>query len=135
VKGVWAVDHQVIEQARAYHRQRELADRAGREALRRQQVQAVRLAVQNLVPHYPAVQAVYLFGSLVRPGAFGPDSDIDLAVVCDDLAEESRFWQALEAVLTRPVDLRPYRAAVAWAVDTYGECLYERKVSTTGSGD
>jgi predicted nucleotidyltransferase len=126
------VDDQVIQRARAYHRRRELADRADREAERRRQVQAVRLAVQNLAPHYPALQAVYLFGSLVRPGAFGPASDIDLAVVCDDLAQESRFWQALEAALGRPVDLRPYRAGVAWAVDSYGECIYERELPATG---
>jgi predicted nucleotidyltransferase len=107
------------------HAHRELA----RERLRQEQYQRVTTAILHLAPNYPALQTVYLFGSLVQPGRYRHHSDIDVAVICDDPATESRFWQALEAELRCDVDLRVYQGAVAWAVDTYGECIYERKIS------
>ena len=76
---------------------------------------------------------MYLFGSLVRPYEFGPQSDIDVAVSSHDVAEESRFWQALEAELEQDIDLRSYQGAVAWAVDHYGVCVYEREISGPGA--
>ena len=120
---------QEFSQARQYHRDRAKARAAVQEQKRQQRYTQVRAAVQRLAPRFPAVQAVYLFGSLVRPGYFNRHSDIDVAVQGYDVQAESRFWQALEAELNTPVDLRPYRGAVAWAVDTYGERIYERTLS------
>ncbi len=116
-----------IEAARAYWRRREAREREAREALRQRRYQAVREAVRRLAPAFPAMRAVFLYGSLARPETFRPESDVDLAVLCDDLETEGRFWQALERVLRLDVDLRPCTGAVAEAVEAYGECLYERK--------
>ncbi|HEY71679.1 MAG TPA: nucleotidyltransferase domain-containing protein [Thermoflexia bacterium] len=33
-----------------------------------------------MAPSYPSLRRVYLFGSVIRPGAFLPSSDIDVAV-------------------------------------------------------
>ncbi|MBC8446800.1 MAG: hypothetical protein H8D78_03530 [Chloroflexi bacterium] len=115
-------------QSRQFHMRREEMRRQQRETLRRQRYQRVRMAVAQIAPTHPAIRAVYLFGSLVQPGRFTLHSDVDVAVDCDDPAAESRFWQALESALQRDVDLRPCRGAVAWAVATQGECVYERTV-------
>ena len=116
--------------AKAYHRQQETERRAERERRRQEQYRRVKRAVQAIAPDFDAIQAVYLYGSLVRPKRFGIRSDVDVAVVADHVEAESTFWRALEEALQRDIDLRPYRGAVAWAVDTYGECIYEREVST-----
>jgi predicted nucleotidyltransferase len=115
-----------VEAARRYHREREAQRRARREDERQQWLQRVREAVAHLAPRYPGVQRVYLFGSLAQPGRFWPDSDIDLAVECDSVETESAFWQALEQHLRRDVDVRPMAGAIAEAVASGGEKIYER---------
>jgi predicted nucleotidyltransferase len=115
-------------QSRQFHIRRERMRRQQRETLRRQRYDLVRRAVARLAPAHPAIRAVYLFGSLVQPGRFTPHSDVDVAVDCGDPAAASRFWQALESVLQSDVDMRSRRGAVAWAVATQGECIYERTV-------
>jgi len=127
------MDKQAILQAKHYHSQRDMKRHASREQRRQDQYRQARTAILKLGPKYPTIHRVYLYGSLVQPGRYGPKSDIDVAVVSDDVAEESRFWQALERELNCPIDLRPYQGAVAWAVDTYGECIYEREVSGPGA--
>jgi predicted nucleotidyltransferase len=117
-----------VDEARQYHARREELRRQRREMLRQQRYALVRRAVERIAPAYPAIHAVYLFGSLVHPGRFNPRSDVDVAVDCDDLDEESHFWRALESALQIDVDLRPRQGAVAWAVATQGECIYERAV-------
>ena len=124
---------QTLDQARQYHTHRELKRQLAREQRRQEHYWQIRTTIQRLAPAYPALRAVYLFGSLVQPGRYGLRSDLDVAVACDNPAEESRFWQALERELKCDIDLRPYRGAVAWAVNSYGECAYERKVSGTGT--
>jgi predicted nucleotidyltransferase len=120
-------------QSRQFHIRRERLRRQEREALRRQRYQRVRLAVEQIAPAHPGIGAVYLFGSLVQPGRYTPRSDVDVAVDCDDPAAESRFWQALEAELETNVDLRPCKGAVARAVRTCGECIYEREIPPAGT--
>lgn len=78
------------------------------------------------------MQRVYLFGSLVRPGQFRPDSDIDVAVECDTLETESAFWRALERELGRDVDVRSVTGAVAEAVTNEGEQIYGRQDTHPG---
>lgn len=111
-----------------YHVERERRLRRQKERTRRQWYDQVRDAVRRLAPAHPAVKRVYVFGSLVRPGHFHRASDVDLAVDCEDLEAESRFWRALERDLRRDVDLRPRRGPVADAVESYGKLLYEREV-------
>ncbi len=123
------MEKQAIRRAREFHARREARRRQQWEQLRQEQYRRVCAAIGRLAPAYPAVRAVYLFGSLMQPGRFRPWSDLDVAVCCDDVEEESRFWRALEKALQTDVDLRPCVGAVARAVATHGECVYEREVS------
>lgn len=118
---------------REYHARRDQALRDEREALRREVLDQVRNAIQRLAPQFPAVRAAYLFGSILQPGRFHARSDVDVAVDCDDLRQETPFWRALEETLERNVDLRPRTGAVARAVETYGERCYEREVPRPGA--
>lgn len=123
-----------IEAARRYHRRREKQQWAEREALRRERLEAVRAAVRRSAPGLPAVAAVHLFGSILRPGSFTASSDIDVAVDCDDPETESRLWRELEETLEWNVDLRPRQGAVARAVERGGECVYEREAAGPRAG-
>ena len=112
-----------------YHARRDRELREEREALRLGVLERARDAVSRSAPRFPAIQAVYLFGSLLQPGQFRPDSDVDLAIDCDDVEVETPFWRMLEDVLERDVDLRPRIGAVARAVEQGGELCYAREVS------
>ncbi len=115
-----------LEAARQYHKERDARRRAEREAERTRWLERTRRVVKRLAGEYPAVRRVYLFGSLVQPGRFSGQSDIDIAVECDSLEEEGRFWRALERELLRPVDLRPLAGPLAEVVIEQGENVYER---------
>lgn len=122
------MDAHALTTAKCYHARRERLRDLEEERFRRERYQHVWATIQRLAPAYPSLHAVYLFGSLVQRGRFGPTSDIDVAVVCDDPTMESQFWRALEGELQADVDLRPLQGAVAWAVHTYGECVYAREI-------
>ena len=111
-----------------YHARREQARREEREALRGEVLEQARAAIRRLAPRFPAIRAVYLFGSVLAPGRFLPDSDVDVALDSDDLEVETPFWRGLEDALQRNVDLRPREGAVARAVEDSGERCYEREV-------
>ena len=112
---------------REFHALRDAERRAARETVRERQLAAVRDAIRRHAPRHPAVRAVYLFGSVLRPGWFTDASDIDVAVEIDELEAEGPFARALERELCRRVDLRPYEGAIRDAVETEGEKVYERK--------
>lgn len=131
--GYGSLDVRAVTLARQYHAWREARRELARERLRQERLRRVRTTIRRLAPAYPALRAVYLFGSLVQPGRHLPGSDIDVAVECDDPEVESRFWRALEAELEADVDLRPCKGTIAWAVSTYGECVYAREVSPAGT--
>jgi predicted nucleotidyltransferase len=116
-----------LDAIRRYHRAREEKRRSQREAHRLDWLERARTAILLVAPHSPAIQRVYLFGSLVQPGRFRPDSDIDVAIECTDLAAESKFWRALEQKLRRDVDVRPWEEPIISAVKVYGEKIYERE--------
>ena len=80
--------------AREYHARRQNERRAQREALRQQRLTTLRQAIQRRAPRYPAIGAVYLFGSVLQPGRFTSGSDVDVAVEGADVDTESRFWLA-----------------------------------------
>jgi predicted nucleotidyltransferase len=115
-----------IEAARQYYYERERRRRAQRNAEQQQWLRHAREAILRLVEHYPEVRRVYIFGSLVKPGRFRPDSDIDVAVECDTIETESAFWRALEQELKRVVAVRPLVDAIAETVADCGELIYER---------
>ncbi len=121
-----ALSSEDLRAARAYHRRREAARRDARETRRRERLAAARRAISALALEEPALRAVYLFGSILQTGRFGRRSDVDVAVDSDDPGAESRFWQALEASLNTPVDVRPLAGAVAVAVELGGERVYAR---------
>ena len=114
---------------REYHARRDAERLADREALRGRRLEATRQAVARLAPQYPSIEAVHLFGSVLQPGRFTRRSDVDVALDCDDLEEESRFWRALEEALETQVDVRPRRGPIADAVTSSGEKVYERETS------
>lgn len=116
-----------LESIHRYHREREEKRRAQREANRLEWLTRARTAIVQAAPHYPAIQRAYLFGSVVQPGRFQPDSDIDVAIECTDLATESAFWRVLERELRRDVDVRPWEEPMISAVKVYGEKIYERE--------
>lgn len=118
---------------REYHAQREAEWLHQREQLRQEQLARARAAIERLAPKYPAIQAVYLFGSLMAEGRFMRHSDIDVAVVSNDVAAESKFWRALEEALEWNVDVRPFQGAVAQAVADHGECVYARESDCSGT--
>lgn len=113
--------------AREYYYEREAHRRAQREAKRQQWLQRVREAVASCAARYPDIRRVYLYGSLVKPGRFRADSDIDIAIECDSLETESSFWRALERELQRDVDVRPLAGPIVEAVANDGEQVYERQ--------
>ena len=118
---------------REYHAGRERKLREERESLRLRVLEQTRTAIRRIAPDFPAIHAVYLFGSILAPGRFHPESDVDLAVDCEDPEAEAPFARALEEGLERDVDLRPRKGAVARAVETSGERCYERQVSDPGT--
>jgi len=114
--------------SREYHARRDRERRAEREVLRREVLDRVRAAIRQRAPELPAIRAAYLFGSILQPGRFHAESDVDVAIDCDDLESETPFWRALETALERNVDLRPREGPIARAVEDYGELVYEREV-------
>jgi predicted nucleotidyltransferase len=123
-----AMDEAALLPFREFHARRDREIRHQRETLRLEVLERVREAVRRSAPLFPAIRAVYLFGSILRPGRFRPDSDVDLAVDCEDVEVETPFWRMLEEALERDVDLRPLAGAVVRAVEEEGELCYEREV-------
>jgi predicted nucleotidyltransferase len=118
---------------REYHARREQALHQEREALREEVLKEARAAILRLAPRFAAIRAVYLFGSVLAPDRFWPDSDVDVAIDSDDLEVETPFWRGLEDVLRRNVDLRPRVGAVARAVESFGERCYDREAGPARS--
>jgi predicted nucleotidyltransferase len=91
---------------------------------RRQQArQAIAEAIKTVIPHYPTIRRVYLFGSVTRPGAFGPDSDVDIGLEGANMALCLDIWRDLE------------RAVPAWRLDVRSldpEDLFTERVRQKG---
>lgn len=113
-----------LQEARRHYRARKAQQRAQLEAERQRWLQRAREIIPSLARCHPGVRGVYLYGSLLQPGRFRSDSDIDVALECDTLEAESAFWRALERELERDVDVRPLSGAVAEAVRREGERVY-----------
>jgi predicted nucleotidyltransferase len=118
---------------REYHARCEQKLREEREALRLRVLEEAREAIRRSAPKFPAIRAVYLFGSILLPGRFRPDSDLDVAIDSEALEVETPFWSLLEGALERNVDLRPRVGPIARAVEDHGELCYEREVSDSGT--
>lgn len=127
------MDEASLQPYREYHARRERDRRERREGLRLAVLELVREAIQRLAPGFPAIHAVYLFGSVLQGGRFHTGSDVDVAIDCADVESETPFRAALEEVVERNVDLRPRIGPVAQAVRDCGELCYEREISDSGA--
>jgi uncharacterized protein len=56
--------------------------------------------------HASEVSRLFIFGSLVNPGRFRPDSDIDVAVEWKQKGDYFGLWRELEEAIGRDVDFR-----------------------------
>jgi predicted nucleotidyltransferase len=121
-----------VESARRHYREREAQRREEREPERWHWLQRVREAASRIAAQTAGVNQVAVFGSLVQPGRFRSDSDIDAAVECDTVEAESAFWQALERELERDVDVRPLTDALVEAMGDQGESVYSREDADSG---
>lgn len=100
---------------------------AEREALRQTALDAVRRLAPAIIARYPSVQAAYLFGSILHPGRFRPDSDIDIGVSGATAEEYFALWHALEEAFPEwNIDLRdlPPSTTFTHRVLTTGEKIY-----------
>jgi len=118
------IDIQAARKAFQSRRQRELEQR---EAARKNALRAVRAAAPAIAAKFPAVTAAYLFGSIVRPGAFRPDSDIDIAIEGGSAEDYFTLWRELEEALPNWfIDLRdlPPNNRFTERVRNTGEKIY-----------
>jgi predicted nucleotidyltransferase len=78
-----------------------------REQQRLAVLQSLRDAAQAVFSRFPHIQRAYLFGSVLRPGAWRVTSDIDIAVEGRLTAEDYfALWRAWERVVGyRSIDL------------------------------
>lgn len=105
-----------------------MARRAANEARRQKARDQAIAAIDQIVPAYPQVTQVYLFGSITDPGHFHDHSDIDIAVVGTDAATYFALWRDLESACPDWfIDLREVNDSSHFAdtVRRTGELVYE----------
>jgi predicted nucleotidyltransferase len=115
-------------------------EQAHRERERERQaiLRALHTVAYSILPHFPRIRRVYLFGSVLCPRVLRRDSDVDIAIE-GELSAEDYFalWRQLEyAVGDRPVDLVELDKDLHFAarVRETGELIYERPDSDVESG-
>lgn len=119
-----------IPACRAHLQARQRQRERSYETYRQHLVQVTREAVGSVLPSFPQVRRVYLFGSILRRGALRRDSDLDIAVE-GSLSAEAYFalWRQLEGALSgQTVDLVELDRDLRFAdrVRQSGEVIYER---------
>ncbi len=125
-----------IAACRASFVDREEKKLAERETRRQAALEAAANALHAVLPRYRKVRRAYVFGSVVRPGAFRLDSDVDIAVEGLEAADYFAFWRDLEGAMPDwPVDLRDLVSGTHFAerVQMEGHRIYESKDSGTES--
>ena len=123
-----------IETYRHTFQQRMQRDWEAREERRQQALRAVRDKIPAILAAYPSVRRAYLFGSVTRPGAFRPTSDIDIALEGTTAAEYFAVWRDLERALPGwMVDAREITSSSPFAdlIRKTGMLIYERASSST----
>ncbi len=109
-------------------------ERTEREDRRAAAEHAVTEAVEKAIINFPSVKRVFLFGSVTRPNAFRPDSDVDVAVEGLGVADYFSIWRALEeAAPGWTIDLRDITQPSDFSerVRSTGKLIYERANPTT----
>lgn len=99
------------------------------EARRMRALAAMRDALPSAGAALPAVRQLYLFGSVLIPGAFRSDSDVDIGVDGDLSADEFfALWREIDAAApgweTDLVELARARVHFAERVREEGELVY-----------
>lgn len=109
-----------------------------REQTRQTILSGLRRSVCLIVPRFPGIRRVYLFGSLLRPGAPRLDSDVDIAIEGTLCARDYfALWRCLEdASEGWPVDLVDLDSSLHFAsrVRETGELIYGRSDSDAEGG-
>jgi len=119
----------------SFHR-RQQEHYTAQENRRHQARTAAIAAITQLLPHYPQIQTLHLFGSVTRSGHFHDHSDIDIAVSGTDAASYFALWRDLEAACPQwPIDLREINQPSHFAntIREYGELIYDSQSSPTQS--
>lgn len=94
-----------------------------REARRKKALKEIKAVAPALLSQYPAIKAVYLFGSVLRSGRFQINSDIDVAIEGGAAEDYFAFWRDLqEALPDWLIDLR----------DLPPDTLFTQRVYETG---
>jgi predicted nucleotidyltransferase len=116
-----------IQAARQSFQARLQKDYEAREAARQKAFEAVRAKVPAVIAKYRAVKSAFLFGSILRPGAFRPDSDIDIAIEGGSAEDYFALWHDLEDALPDwLIDLRDLPPDTRFAEQVFerGEKIY-----------
>ncbi|PSN17493.1 hypothetical protein C7271_17440 [filamentous cyanobacterium CCP5] len=124
-----------LQRCRDSFSQRAAAQQAVQEELRHQAHKQAITSIRQVIPQYPQITQVYLFGSITQPGQFRNDSDIDIAVAGIDAAAYFALWRDLEAACPNwAIDLREINQPSHFAstVRQFGELVYE---SSGGSSE
>jgi len=93
-------------------------------------------ATAAILPRYSTVRRAYLFGSVLRSGAFRLDSDIDIAVEGIKAPDYFALWHDLEEAMPEwTVDLRDLVPGSEFSlrVRAKGHLIYEREDTGTES--
>jgi predicted nucleotidyltransferase len=125
-----ALSPDAIESYRRGWRQREARKRAKREAARLAAQTTIKEQILALVQRWPTIRRVYLFGSVIQPGAFHEKSDVDVAIEGATGEAYFGFWRELdEAVPQFFIDVREIDAPSSFAdeVRRSGILVYERE--------
>jgi predicted nucleotidyltransferase len=103
-----------------------------REKHRQQAREVIVATVRIIMPQYPPVRRVYLFGSITKPGAFGPSSDIDIGIEGVGMGLCFDIWRDLEQVASDwQLDIRSLDPEDVFSkrVHQKGELIYEQPVT------
>ena len=114
---------------RANLQKRWAAEREAAETRRTAAYSAVVAAIPATAVPCASIQRVYLYGSIMREGAFHEESDIDVGVQGSTAEDYSAFWRELQRALPDWfVDVRELNddAGFAEIVRLTGELVYER---------
>ena len=98
--------------------------------------QVLKAAVESIMPGFPEISLVYLFGSQVS-GNTGPMSDIDLGIFTEGVQDEFTYLahfthklnKALETNLLDVIPLRRAPIELAYAVIAKGICIYQKDLA------
>ena len=93
-----------------------------REGLRQKAYHVMQNRLPVIIAKYQAIKSAYLFGSILRPGSFRSDSDIDLGIIGGSAEDYFALWHELtEALPEWNIDLRDLPPNTRFT-----ECVLER---------